>query len=156
MVYIILNISDSDKHFDSAINEYVKRLWKSLKIESIKPTRNGSVQQIIQGDTENILNIITKKSCLAGRQVWSYKKILLSKEWKTLNTDQFFDFCNKNNDIVFIIWWPYGLDENLLEKNIDLKLSFGSVTLQHWLAKLILLEQLYRITMISQNRSYHY
>ncbi len=149
MTYIILSISDSDKHFDSAIKEYQKRLWKSLKIENIKPTRNGSHEQIIQKDTQNIIDIFTKKFS-------SYTKVLLSKEWRPLTTDQIFDFCKKNNDIIFIIWWPYGLDEKLLEKNIDLKISFGWITLQHWLAKLILLEQLYRITMIAQNRSYHY
>ena len=149
MTYIILSISDSDKHFDTAINEYVKRLWKNLKIENVKPTRNGNVEQIIKKDTQNIIDIIIKR-------FWSYKKILLSKEWKNLNTNQIFDFCKKNNDVIFVIWWPYGFDEKLLEKNVDLKLSFGSITLQHGLAKLILLEQLYRITMISQNRNYHY
>ena len=149
MTYIILSISDSDKHFDTAINEYVKRLWKNLKIENVKPTRNGNVEQIIKKDTQNIIDIIIKR-------FWSYKKILLSKEWKNLNTDQIFDFFKKNNDVIFVIWWPYGFDEKLLEKNVDLKLSFGSITLQHGLAKLILLEQLYRITMISQNRNYHY
>ena len=149
MTYIILSISDSDKHFESAIKEYQKRLWKSLKIENVKPTRNDNVEQIIQKDTQNIIHILWKKFL-------SYTKILLSKEWKNLDTDQILDFCKKNNDVIFVIWWPYGLDEKLLEKNIDLKLSFGWVTLQHWLAKLVLLEQLYRITMISQNRSYHY
>lgn len=149
MTYIVLSISDSDKHFDIAIKEYEKRLWKSLKIENIKPTRNGTQEQIIQKDTQNILDIISKK-------FWSYKKVLLSKEWKNLNTDEFLNFSKNNNDIVFIIWWPYGFDEKLLEKNIDSKFSFGAITLQHWLAKLVLLEQLYRITMISQNRSYHY
>jgi 23S rRNA (pseudouridine1915-N3)-methyltransferase len=148
-MFIVFAVSDSDKHFESAIKEYEKRLWKSLKIENIKPTRNGTIQQIIKKDTENILNVISKK-------FWSYKKILLSKEGESLDTIQIFDFCKKNNDIIFIIWWPYGLDEKLLEKNIDLRLSFGAVTLQHWLAKLILLEQIYRITMISKNRDYHY
>jgi len=147
MTYIILAISDSDKHFDSPINEYIKRLWRRLKIENIKPTRNGTNEQIIQKDTQNIIDIITKKS---------YKKVLLSKGWQNLNTDHIFDFCKKNNDVIFVIWWPYGLDEKLLEKYIDLKLSFGFATLQHGLAKLILLEQIYRITMISQNRNYHY
>ncbi|MFZ2150715.1 MAG: 23S rRNA (pseudouridine(1915)-N(3))-methyltransferase RlmH [Candidatus Absconditicoccaceae bacterium] len=149
MTYIILSISDSDKHFDSAIKEYQKRLGKSLKIENVKPTRNGSVEQIIQKDTQNIINTISKR-------FGSYKKVLLSKEGENLNTDQIFDFCKKNNDVIFIIGGPYGFDEKLLKKNIDLKISFGSITLQHGLAKLILLEQLYRITMISQNKSYHY
>lgn len=149
MTYIILAVSDWDKHFDSAIKEYQKRLWKGLKIQNIKPTRNWTNEQIILKDTQNIIDILSKNFI-------SYRKVLLSKEWKNLDTDQIFDFCKKNNDIIFVIWWPYGLNEKLLEKNIDLKLGFGGATLQHGLAKLILLEQIYRITMISQNRSYHY
>jgi hypothetical protein len=36
---VVLSVSDSDKHFDSAIKEYEKRMGKSLKIEQVKPTR---------------------------------------------------------------------------------------------------------------------
>ena len=50
----ILCISDSDKHFDSAIQEYKNRLTKNIEIRNIKPSKNGSKQQIINQDTENI------------------------------------------------------------------------------------------------------
>ncbi|MCF7835450.1 23S rRNA (pseudouridine(1915)-N(3))-methyltransferase RlmH [Candidatus Gracilibacteria bacterium] len=148
-MFVILAVSDSDKHFDIAIKEYQKRFGKKLKIENIKPSKNGTHIQIIQKDTQNIIDIISKR-------FGSYKKVLLSKDGKSLDTDQIFDFCKKNNDIVFIIGGPYGLDEKLLENDIDLKLGFGKITIQHGLAKLILLEQVYRVDMISQNRNYHY
>lgn len=148
-MFVVLAISDSDKHFDVAIKEYQKRFWKNIKIENIKPNRNWTNDQIIKKDTEIIIEIIKKR-------FWSYKKVLLSKDGKTLDTDQIFDFCKKNNDIVFLIWWAYGFDEKLLKDYMDMELSFWKITLQHWLAKLVLLEQLYRIDMISKNRSYHY
>lgn len=148
-MFVVLAISDSDKHFQIAIKEYQKRFWKNIKIENIKPNRNWTNEQIIKKDSENMIEIIKKR-------FWFYKKVLLSKDGKNLDTDQIFDFCKKNNDVVFIIWWPYGLDEKLLENYIDMKLSFWKITLQHWLAKLVLLEQLYRIDMMWKNRNYHY
>jgi 23S rRNA (pseudouridine1915-N3)-methyltransferase len=57
---------------------------------------------------------------------------------------------------VFIIGWPYGLDEPVLAKYIDVKISFWAITLPHGLAKVTLLEQLYRIGTIEDGKSYHY
>jgi hypothetical protein len=39
-MYTILSISDSDKHRNSAIQEYEKRLGKMVCIENIKPAKN--------------------------------------------------------------------------------------------------------------------
>lgn len=38
-MFIILNISDSDKHRNAVIEEYTKRLGRSVKIENILPSR---------------------------------------------------------------------------------------------------------------------
>jgi 23S rRNA (pseudouridine1915-N3)-methyltransferase len=57
---------------------------------------------------------------------------------------------------VFIIGWPYGLNESALATYIDDKISFGAITLPHGLAKVTLLEQLYRISTIEQGKNYHY
>jgi 23S rRNA (pseudouridine1915-N3)-methyltransferase len=103
---------------------------------------------MIQKDTENIISMIKKKYS-------DWNKVLLSKEWKNLNTDQLANFF-RNKNIVFVIWWPYGLDEVELKNHIDEKISFGSITLPHWLAKLTLLEQIYRVQTIFNNKSYHY
>ncbi|HBB04224.1 TPA: hypothetical protein DCZ39_05025 [Patescibacteria group bacterium] len=39
---------------------------------------------------------------------------------------------------------------------MDGKISFGAITLPHGLAKVTLLEQIYRIGTIEQGKSYHY
>jgi len=85
----------------------------------------------------------------------AYNKILLSKEGKQLDTLALHTLLT-NQNTVFIIGGPYGLNEQKLTPYIDHKISFGSITLPHGLAKVILLEQLYRISTIEQGKSYHY
>lgn len=153
-MFVILSISDSDKHREKVIEEYTKRLGKSVKIINIKPSKNGSNQQIIIKDTETIIAHLQKFS--------DSTKILLSKEGKCLDTHQFAWLCkgkdlkSRFSGIVFIIGWPYGFNEPALDKYVDSKISFGSITLPHGLAKVTLLEQLYRIWTIEQGKSYHY
>ena len=146
-MFILLSISDSDKHRERVVEEYTKRLGKSVKIENIKPNRKGNTQQMIQADTENIIAKLEKFS--------EYQKILLSKEGKQLDTLALHKFLTDKN-CVFIIGWPYGLDEPVLAKYIDVKISFWAITLPHGLAKVTLLEQLYRIGTIEDGKSYHY
>jgi len=146
-MFTILSISDSDKHRQSVVDEYAKRLWKSVKILNLKPSKNGNVQQIIAADTQNIITHLSKFSDM--------QKILLSKEGKPLDTMQLVSLV-RNKDAVFVIGWPYGLDEPALATYIDSKISFGAITLPHGLAKVTLLEQLYRIGTIEQWKSYHY
>lgn len=146
-MFVILSISDSDKHREKVVEEYIKRLGKSVKIENIKPSRKGNNEQMIQADTENIIAKLEKFS--------EYKKILLSKEGKQLDTLALHKLLT-NQNTVFIIGGPYGLNEPELTKYIDSKISFGAITLPHGLAKVTLLEQLYRISTIEQGKSYHY
>lgn len=148
MTFVILNISDSDKHRSSAIWEYTKRLWKSVILEELKPCKNGTREQIIGKETKEILEKLNKK----------YKDrdyILMSKDWKSVTTEELLSLC-KNKNIVFIIWWPYGLNEPEIIKVWAKAISFGKITLPHWLAKLTLLEQIYRIWTIENRKSYHY
>jgi len=148
-MYTILSISDSDKHRISAIQEYQKRLGKMVCMENIKPSKNWSQEQIIKQDTENIIQILNKK-------YQQYYKILMSKDGKLVNTETFENIVHKPNHVVFIIWWPYGLDENQLNQIINEKIWFGKITLPHWLAKLTLIEQIYRSETIRSGKSYHY
>ena len=55
-MFSVLSISDSDKHFTSALAEYQKRLWKHLKIEDLKPIKDDNHQLVIQKETKNQLN----------------------------------------------------------------------------------------------------
>ena len=96
---------------------------------------------MIQADTENIIARLGKFS--------EYTKVLLSKEGKQLDTLALYKLLT-NQNAIFIIGGPYGLNESELAKHIDSKISFGAITLPHGLAKVTLLEQLYRISTIQQ------
>jgi len=151
MNYTILHISDSDKHWSEAINEYTKRLGKSIAIDTVKPVKNWSQNQIIQKETAVILERLEKKY-----KHWN--KVLLSKSGKEYSTEELWKFLWTlwNWKTVFIIWWPYGFDEEKLLSIWTKRISFGRITLPHWLAKLTLLEQIYRIWTIESWKKYHY
>jgi 23S rRNA (pseudouridine1915-N3)-methyltransferase len=55
-------------------------------------------------------------------------------------------------DLCFVVGGPRGLD---LEES-DMRLSFGPITLPHQLARVVLLEQLYRAHKILAGEPYHY
>lgn len=140
-------ISDWDKHFDSAIQEYTKRLGKKVNIFKIKPHKNWNREQIIDKETDKIIEKITSNN--------NYN-ILLSLDWQTPDSQEFAKIIEKQLNINYIIWWPYWLNQEKIKRYINDKICFGKMTMPHWLAKLVLLEQIYRADMIRQNRNYHY
>jgi 23S rRNA (pseudouridine1915-N3)-methyltransferase len=55
-------------------------------------------------------------------------------------------------DLCFVIGGPYGLEID----RVDHRLSLGEITLPHQLARVVLLEQLYRGHKILAGEPYHY
>lgn len=149
MKYTILTISDSDKHFASACDEYSKRLGKDLTIKIIKPSKWDSQAHTIQKDTDTIIQLLEK-------DFGGWHKVMMSVMGKQVDTVAFHQHCYKQEKILFIIGWPYGLDEWRINNHVDSKISLGSLTLPHGLAKLVLLEQIYRIETIQSGKKYHY
>lgn len=147
--YIILSISDSNKHFQTPIDEYLKRLGKSVEVLDLKPIKHGTREQIVTKESEELLTRITTY------KEKGFRIVLLIKEWNNHTTAQIHKKYI-HRDTVFVIGGPYGVDESVLEGMIDDRVSLGAHTMPHGLAKLVLLEQIYRIQMIEQGRSYHY
>lgn len=149
-MFRILSISDSDKHFSSAIQEYEKRLWKQITLENLKPFKEENQTFVIEKETEKLIEVLHKKYPQA-------QKILLIKEWEKRDTIKFSEVLH-GKDTVFIIGGPYGVDERKLEAEFPTMkmLSFGAITLPHGLAKLTLIEQIYRATTLWSGKRYHY
>ena len=82
--------------------------------------------------------------------------ICLTEEGKQFNsielTSLLLNF--KNKKIVFLIGDADGITSDV-KKQSDLLLSLSSLTFPHELARLILLEQIYRAISISSNSPYH-
>jgi 23S rRNA (pseudouridine1915-N3)-methyltransferase len=81
---------------------------------------------------------------------------LLDREGEMLDSVAFARFLEERRgsgrDLCFVVGGPLGLD---LEAP-DRRLSFGPVTLPHQLARVVLLEQLYRGHKILAGEPYHY
>lgn len=58
------------------------------------------------------------------------------------------------SDVVFVLGGAAGLDDSVLAL-ADERLSFGPITLPHQLARVVLLEQLYRAFRIARHEPYH-
>lgn len=57
--------------------------------------------------------------------------------------------------VAFVVGGPLGLAPEVLRR-ADARVSFGPITLPHALARVVLLEQLYRAAKISRGEPYHY
>ena len=64
------------------------------------------------------------------------------------------DISFNNSRICFIIGGSLGLSDEVKER-ADLRLSFGKITLPHQLARVVLLEQIYRAFKINSGEAYH-
>lgn len=82
--------------------------------------------------------------------------VLLDDRGKQFDSVQFSGWIEERRhaglDVVFVVGGAFGLD---LPK-VDLRLSLGRMTLPHQLARVILLEQLYRAHKILANEPYHH
>jgi 23S rRNA (pseudouridine1915-N3)-methyltransferase len=82
-------------------------------------------------------------------------RVLLASEGEELDSEQFSEWLEglrrDGQDVCFVIGGPKGL-----ELEADMRLSLGPMTLPHQLARVVLLEQLYRAHKILAREPYHY
>lgn len=147
----IISFVDSYKHFEVPINEYLKRLSKDISLVKMKPINKGSIGEIVKSETQ-----ILKETLLKTK----WYKVLLYINSREFDSVSFADFIEKNvdtySDLVFIIWWAYGVDYDLIKDQIDFKLSLSPMTFPHIMAIMILLEQIYRWISIKKGSEYHH
>ena len=93
---------------------------------------------------------------VTGRIPEDTYKVLLDSGGQQMDSVQFARFIDERRhsgrDLCFVIGGPRGLDLDAC----DLKLSFGAMTLPHQLARVVLIEQIYRAHKIIAREPYHY
>jgi 23S rRNA (pseudouridine1915-N3)-methyltransferase len=81
--------------------------------------------------------------------------VLLASDGRAFDSEQFSEWLEElrrdGRDVCFLIGGPKGL-----ELEADMRLSLGPMTLPHQLARVVLLEQLYRAHKILAGEPYHY
>ncbi len=135
--------------------EFAGRLKRYLplsvtEIKEHKTGRKQDLQRIIATEGENLEQRIP-----AGTFV-----IALDQRGKSLSSEKLAELMNDHMvrsipEWTLLIGGPYGLSE-ALRKRADLVLSLSTMTLTHQMARLLLLEQLYRCCTIIRNEPYHH
>jgi 23S rRNA (pseudouridine1915-N3)-methyltransferase len=83
--------------------------------------------------------------------------IALDSHGKTLDSQSFSEqvaLWSQKGRVVFLIGGSWGIDTDVLKK-ADFVLSFGPMTFPHGIARLMLIEQIYRAKMIETGSEYH-
>ena len=86
--------------------------------------------------------------------------IVLSAEGKGMPSEKFAEALDKWSEqearpLQFVIGGPLGIDP-VIKKRADLLLSLSEMTFPHDVARVLLLEQLYRAFTIQKGKTYHY
>lgn len=120
-----------------AVADYLERIKYYIPIEVIEITEE-KLPKVISKDHFNI--ILDEKGIELASIEFSQ---LLSKL-----------LTNQNKDIAFFIGGATGIPKDVKEKG-DYLLSLSKLTLPHEIARVVLLEQIYRAFTIINNEKYH-
>lgn len=138
-----------EKFWQDAQSEYSKRLSKFCKLnicEIVEQNKFDDVSRTLQVEGEDILKHIEGKT------------ILLDIGGKEYSSEEFAkslsEICLNHSTITFVIGSSCGVSQDVKNKIKD-RLSFGKATYPHNLARIILLEQIYRCFMINSGSKYH-
>jgi len=147
----ILYIADNWGHFASEISTYEKRLKWQVEWIQIRPVKHTERAFVIKSETEKVVAALTKL-----RQ----KAYILDEFGQTLSTMEFSEKIlhqrNTGKEIIFVVWGSFGLDREMLRTHTEASICLSGFTLPHWLALLVLSEQLYRIHEIWKGSKYHH
>ena len=145
-----------EKYWDAACSEYLKRLraYCSPEVIEVKEARlpaNASAadeRNVIEAEGRDILNRVGSGDYVIALDIQGRE--IDSPEIARRIAEISFD----NSRICFIIGGSLGLSDEV-KKRADLRLSFGKITLPHQLARVVLLEQIYRAFKINAGEAYH-
>ena len=146
-----------EKFYLEAAAEYVKRLQRFCKLELVELPESrlpespspAEVQRALAAEAVAIRERLPKGGavialCIEGKPCSSVELSRRMEELAVAGKTQ----------LTFLIGGSVGLDE-ILKRQADWRLSMSPMTFPHHLARIMLLEQIYRAYQISAGTKYH-
>ncbi|HHT98503.1 MAG TPA: 23S rRNA (pseudouridine(1915)-N(3))-methyltransferase RlmH [Acholeplasma sp.] len=146
MIKIIVVGKIGKKYLTEAIEHYLKQMPIKVEVIELKDEKDITGMQI---EGKKILDKIQPDHYVIPLVIEG--KMLDSIEFSK-KIDDVFTLYNKT--ITFVIGGSFGLSDDV-KKRGDFHLSLSKMTLPHQLARLFLIEQIYRALMIKNNHPYH-
>jgi 23S rRNA (pseudouridine1915-N3)-methyltransferase len=129
---------------ETSANDYIKRMPKDFPIEvkelkpDLSPIKEGL--KILEALPKNATIVAMDEK---GRDITTMQLTQLMQDWR-----------QEGKDVVFLIGGADGLSLEVKQKSTS-SIRLSSMTLPHAMARLILIEQLYRAYTILQGHPYH-
>lgn len=136
-----------DKHQRGIQEEYLKRFTRYRKVDLVEIKEANSsfeANRIIEDETSRLLAQIKTDDFV----------VLFDVVGKSMNSLEFSNLIEKQPKLVIVIGGSLGFD-NRLRNRANVTISLSAMTFTHLLARIIVLEQLYRSFKIQTNQTYH-
>ena len=154
MKFVLLSAHSSNSNWcEEALTEYQQKIsyFFPLEIKKIKTKKINREDAEIKknADSESLLKQIEPSDfvILLDEKGTVFDSVQFSKK-----LSQIIDQSHKK--IIFVIGGPYGANESL-KKRAQLKVSMSAMTMNHWVAQIVILEQVYRSMTILKCLPYH-
>lgn len=137
-----------ERCWQEAAAEYVKRMGRYRKLEIIEVPDRPEGPQAMKKEGEAMLAHLRPDDyvvamCIDGKEHDSLQLAAFFREREQLGTR-----------VVFVIGGSLGLHEDVIRR-ADQRLSMSPMTFPHQLARIMLLEQIYRAHKINAGERYH-
>lgn len=140
-----------EKFWQTAIQEYLKRLKPYVKLEmvevSAEPFSSQNKKTAQTKENERVLKILKK-----------YNKsdvYLLAEYGQEFTSLECADFLKNKKEIVLVLGGALGWAEEIKQRYPQ-TISLSQLTMPHEMARVMLLEQIYRSATILNSKDYHY
>ena len=146
-----------EKFWAQAVKEYEKRLGAYCKLEIIELPEQRLPQTPSEGE---IAQALDREAALIESRIWPGAAVIaMCVEGKPMSSEQLADYFSRltvsgTSKICLLIGGSCGLSERVKQK-AALRLSMSPMTFPHHLARVMVLEQIYRALNIAAGGKYH-
>ena len=146
-----------EKFYTDAAAEYVKRLQRYCKLDVVELPEYRLPEEPSPAEIQKALQ--TEGAAIRERLPRGGAVVALCIEGKPCSSEELsrriIDFgVQGKTQITFLIGGSVGLDESI-KKQADWRLSMSPMTFPHHMARIMLLEQIYRAYQIAAGTNYH-
>lgn len=144
-----------DKHWTLAQADYLKKIGRFCDISVTEIAEEPVKDDMSKSEISSLLE---KEGAKILKSAEKSIKVVLTPEAKSFTSEQFSEklgaLLDTGKPLCFIIGSSYGLSEDV-KKSADLCLSLSELTFAHRLARIVLLEQIFRGFKILRGQTYH-
>ncbi len=136
-------------------DDYLKRLRRSFAVEMVEVPEEDlnrrTTGEVLEAEAGKLLKRVPAGAYVISLDLERGEPLSSEKLARRLESLG----LSGRSHVAFVVGGPLGLSPEVLGK-ADALVSLGPITLPHALARVVLLEQLYRAAKINRGEKYHY